>query len=137
MTNTTVLVVDDNVNDRIIAETLLQARGFRVLTAEDGAEARDIVDREAVAVVVTELALPGINGWQLVRWLRGRFEPFPLQQQPRIVVVSGQLEAGTERFMHRLGVDAVLQKPVPAGAFLETVDRLAAQGQRPHAVGEI
>jgi len=120
----TVVVVDEDVNARIIAETLLQARGIDVRVAADGTEACEIVRRHGAAVVVVDVGSPGTNGLEAIRKLCGRFEALPLPAQPRIVALSHSDTPDLERFVLRLGADVLLRKPVPPAEFLLTVERL-------------
>jgi CheY-like chemotaxis protein len=130
--NRSVLIVDEDVNAQIIAQTLLCLREFSVRLAADGIEACDILRHEDVAVVVLDLNLPGMNGFELLRRLRGRFEPRRLPTTPRIVVVTNHREPEVERFARRLGADAVLRKPLAPDQLIRTVEALAA-GVAPQA----
>ena len=123
----TVLIVDDDVNAQIIAETLLQTRGWQVRSVGDGTEALETLQHDPADVVVMELALPGMNGWELIRHLRGRFQPLPLSLQPRIVVVSSESDPATEAFALRLGADAYLKKPVVPAQFVKQVEELLSR----------
>lgn len=60
--------------------------------------------------VVVDLGLPGMNGSQLIEWLQS------LRQPPRIVVITGQPQAGLERMLHGLSVPHVIRKPLSAEA---------------------
>jgi len=130
--NGTVLIVNDDVNQRIIEETLLQARGLPVRTLGDGGDACDLLVRDGarIAVVVMSLDLnaTGMNGWELLRHLRGRFDPTPLAVQPRIVVTTSR-DAPTARFAARLGADVVLQRPIAPRDFIGAVERLLHRSQ--------
>lgn len=128
----TVLIADEDVNAQIIAETLLRLRGLRVLVAADGAEVCDYVRDEDVAVVVIDLSLPGMNGFELLRRLRGRFGPAPLGREPRILAVTNRGEPEVERFARRLGADAFLRKPLVPRQFIATVEQLVG-GAAPQA----
>jgi two-component system chemotaxis sensor kinase CheA len=119
-----VLIADEDVNAQIIAETLLRLRGLDVRLAADAAEAYDVVCQEAIAAVVLDLDLPGMNGFEFLRRLRGRFGCLPLADQPRILVVTTRPEPEVERFAMRLGANAILRKPVAPGAFITTVEHL-------------
>ncbi len=129
----TVLIVDDDVNARIIAETLLQTRGLRVRSALDGLDACEIISREGAAVVVLDLELSGMNGWEVIRRLRGRFEAMRPRTSPRIVVTSNRTEPEIQRFALRLGADAFLRKPVVPVQLITTVEQLMAAGAPPFA----
>jgi two-component system phosphate regulon response regulator PhoB len=130
-----VLIVDEDVNARIIAETLLQTRGLRVRSVGDGKEAYELVRREGAAVVLLDLALAGMNGLEVIRRLRGRFEALPLPHQPRIIVVSDRAEPEVERFALRLGADAFLHKPVAPARLIGTVENFLALPHPPASVG--
>jgi CheY-like chemotaxis protein len=124
--NGTVLIVDDDVNARIIAETLLRLRDLAVRSATDGLEACDLIRDEDVAVVVLELNLPAMNGFEVLRRLRSRFGSCQPQVAPRVLVVTARHEPEVERFVLRLGADAFLRKPYKPGALISTVERLLA-----------
>ena len=120
----TVLIVDEDVNAQIVAETLLRLRDLPVRLAGDGMEACDIVQHEDIAVVVLDLSLPGMNGFEVLRRLRSRFETPRLPTAPRIVVVTDRHEPEVERFARRLGADAVLHKPLAPDQLIRTVEKL-------------
>ena len=121
-----VLIVDDDVNAQIIAETLLRLRGLAVRVARDAADACDIVAHEDVGVVMVDLNMPGLNGFEMLRHLRegSRAGTTP----PRIVVVTDRTAPEVERFGRRLGADAVLRKPLEPRQFIATVERLMPTG---------
>src|SRR5690625_3030149 len=66
----TVLVVDDNRDNRVILSTILDSAGYRVRQASDGAEAVRHVRRGGVDVVLMDLCMPGMDGWQATRAIR-------------------------------------------------------------------
>ncbi len=125
--NRTVLVVDEDLNTLRNTETLLRHLGLDVHRATDGPEACDIVKYGVVAVVVLDLKLPGMNGFEVVRRLRSRFEAPRLLWEPRIVVVTDRQEPEVETFVLRLGADAFLRKPVAPRRLIRTVEQLLAR----------
>lgn len=116
----TVLIVDEDVNAQIIAETLLQLRGHEVHLAGDGDGACDTVRDEDVAVIVLDLSL---SGFDLLRRLRGQFQP--QLRQPRIIAVTDRQATEVERFALWLGADMVLHKPLAPGQFIDAVEGFA------------
>jgi len=124
-----VLIADDDVNAQIIAETLLRVRGVPVRRASDSGEVREILEREDIAVVVVDISLPDMNGFNLLRDLRGRCGAPRLRRTPRILAVSSREEAEVERFAYRLGADAFLRKPLAPQQFIKTVENLLANGE--------
>jgi CheY-like chemotaxis protein len=126
----TILVIDEDVNARIVAETLLRARGLHVIGVADAVEACDILCCEGAAVVVLGL-LPGMRGIDILRRLRGRFTTQTFRTEPRIVVVADWPEPAVERLAFALGADAFLSKPFTPGEFLTTIEQPGAAPRRP------
>ena len=62
---TSILVVDDEPAIREVLERLLSARGYRVLTAPDGSEALAILESQSVDLIVADISMPRMNGYQL------------------------------------------------------------------------
>ena len=125
--NQTVLIVNENVNARIIAETLLQSRGIPVLTAEDSLEAMDLMERHrSVGVLLIDLdeMSPGKSGWELLRNVRRRFGGVSPDGAPRIVVQSARRESETESFVRHLGAEVFLRKPTEPAEFLDAIGSL-------------
>jgi CheY-like chemotaxis protein len=124
--NGRVLLVDGNLKELAVAETLLRQRGLDARVATDGPEACDCALQEHFAVVVLELNLPGMNGFEVLRRLRSRFETLRPPDQPHVLIVSSRTEPEVERFVRRLGADAFLRKPVEPYQFITTVEHLLA-----------
>lgn len=120
--NGTVLIIDEDVNAQIIAETLLRLRGLDVHIATDPAEAGEVFAHEEVGVVVMDINGAGINGFEVLHRLRVAAQALPIP--PRLVVVTDRREPELERFTRRLGVDAVLRKPMNHRQFIATVEEL-------------
>lgn len=102
-----VMVVDDDPHVRTLLEVGLEGAGYTVISARAAAEALHLVDRLPPDAVVTGVRLPGLDGWQLVRRLRG---DLGLESIP--IVVFG------ERAHHGTGCEENL-------ADVHPVDRLA------------
>jgi DNA-binding response OmpR family regulator len=118
----TVLIVDDDVNAQIIIETLLRLREFEVRVTADVEEAADIIARADVGVVVVDLNMPGMNGFEGVRRLRAA-SGAPATA-PRVIVTTDRSAPEVDRFAQRIGADAVLRRPLEPGRLIATVERL-------------
>jgi two-component system, sensor histidine kinase and response regulator len=70
MTDATVLVVEDEPAIRTMLQAVLEDEGLRVITAGDGIEALRVVESTPPAVVVTDLMMPRLDGWELIERLR-------------------------------------------------------------------
>jgi len=109
-----ILLVEDEAHLRQSAGLALETRGYRVLTADNGATglAEYFKHRQAVRAVITDTAMPGMDGVALVRALRqaDRFLP--------IVSASGAADAQEVAELRALGVNHVLAKPYSAQSLL-------------------
>ncbi|HEY1410322.1 MAG TPA: response regulator, partial [Promineifilum sp.] len=66
----TILIADDEASIRDLARLYLEKEGFRVQAAENGAEALEQVRQEQPALLVLDLMMPGIDGWEVCRRIR-------------------------------------------------------------------
>jgi len=119
----TVLLVDDSVSVRRFVGQMLERAGFRVVTANDGGEALERVAEVAVDVVVTDLEMPRVNGYELVRDLRRR----PATRDVPIIVLTTRTGDKHVRLARQLGVEHYVTKPVDEASFVRLVDTLAAE----------
>ncbi|HCB50399.1 MAG TPA: DNA-binding response regulator, partial [Chloroflexi bacterium] len=70
MTGETILVVDDEVNIRELARMYLEQEGFQIVTAVNGQQALEQVRQDPPSLVVLDLMLPEIDGWEVCRQIR-------------------------------------------------------------------
>jgi CheY-like chemotaxis protein/HPt (histidine-containing phosphotransfer) domain-containing protein len=102
-----ILLIDDDVISREVLATLLEMQGFRVESAEHGAQALDLLQRSTAQpeVILMDAQMPGLSGAELIQALRSACNP---AGNPRIVAISGS-EVGEE--IHRTA-DGFLLKPI-------------------------
>lgn len=120
----TVLVVDDDKKFLTFLTRTLKRGGFAVMTAHDGCEVPDLLAQSRVDVLLLDLQMPGMNGWELMRQLRAKTVGPGSNAPPRVpkvVVLSGRNEDDTAAFVRRLGADAYLTKPSWGDQILATV----------------
>ncbi|HEX6588587.1 MAG TPA: response regulator [Longimicrobiales bacterium] len=130
----TVLIVDDNEDNRIIFATTLGARGYEVVLAKNGAEAVDLAERIRPALVLMDLHMPVMNGIEATIELKSR------AQLAHIPVLAVSAYEAHEAELRAAGFCAFLPKPV-APAFLAHAVRVcidtAAQGSPWTRVGPL
>ncbi len=123
-----VLVVDDDEGTRFVLSHALDALGLRVVIAEDGAEVPDLVADQQFDLLVIDLYMPGMNGFELLRRIRRTdpgFLPAPRTSSAvRVMVVSGESHSASIANAKALGADAYLVKPIDVDELCRTVDRL-------------
>jgi chemosensory pili system protein ChpA (sensor histidine kinase/response regulator) len=117
-----VLLVDDSISVRRFVGRMLTVGGFEVVTANDGAEAIAKVAEGRFDVVVTDLEMPRVNGYELIEDLRRRSST---RNVPVIVLTT---RAGDKHvsLARRLGVEHYVTKPVDESTFVRLVASLAA-----------
>ena len=122
-----VVVIEEDGRVRANTESLLAGHGFRVWGTADADEGMEVVREGGADVVVLGLA-KSAQTLDLIRRLRGRFEPIPLRSPPRIIVAGRYLDAAGARFARSLGADAVVNEPLTQ-RLVETVARLGRDHQ--------
>jgi CheY-like chemotaxis protein len=105
-----VLVVDDNEDTRHLLRTMLEAHGARVMTANSVDEARAALAGEIPDVLVTDLAMPGEDGFSLLEYCR-HHDDARLQSLPIMALTAYGTQQAQDRVL-AAGFDAYLAKPV-------------------------
>lgn len=122
-----VLVVDDVAHGREIFAEYLEFRGFRVATAADGLEALDKAFELLPDVILMDLSLPGLDGWEATKRLKSdeRTKTIPV-----IALTAHALASAHDKAM-AAGCDSVVTKPcVPRDLETEVRRQLAARSER-------
>ncbi|MEM8622892.1 MAG: response regulator [Pseudomonadota bacterium] len=106
-----VLVVDDNATNRLVASHLLRRQGCRVLEADSGAAALDVFIAEAPDLVLMDLSMPGMNGFEATRRLRAIEAERSLERSPIVALTANALPEHREA-CREAGMDGFLTKPI-------------------------
>jgi two-component system cell cycle response regulator DivK len=106
-TGALVLVVDDSPDARAMYGEYLRHSGFRVVTANNGEEALLAACAESPAVIVMDLAMPQMDGWEAIRELRAN----PTTSEIPIVALSAYAFANAPTRAREAGADLCLSKP--------------------------
>jgi DNA-binding response OmpR family regulator len=114
-----VLVIDDDLPLRGMLAAALRQAGFQVLLAGDGAEGQRALTIHHPDLVLLDLAMPEVNGWDFLQRLR---ETGHLGNVP-IIVVSAHLRVEPQALL-QMGVSAILPKPFNLPELLVLIDHL-------------
>ena len=106
----TVLVVEDNAVNRIIAEEMLQSLGLNIIEAEDGLEALDVLSRRSVDLVLMDCQMPVMDGYTSTLHIRDRERRQRLPRTPIVALTADAYEEDAQRALE-VGMDAHLTKP--------------------------
>jgi len=119
----TILVVDDKASNRSVLTTLLGYRGHRLIEASNGLEALDKVRTEHIDLVITDILMPGMDGYQLAQQLRDEASNLPV-----IFYSAVFLEAEARSLALACGVRQVISKPAEPEDILVVVDAALIPG---------
>jgi len=115
-----VLVVDDDKHYRELAARVMQEAGFDVITAVNGFEALSLALKHQPNLVLSDVTMPGLDGWQFLRMIRARAT---LRRTP--VVFLTELNSEAERLRgYQFGVDDYLAKPFSNVELIARVERV-------------
>jgi CheY-like chemotaxis protein len=123
----TILIVDDKLVNRHLLTTLLSYKGHRLLAAGDGAEALQMARAEPPDLVVTDLLMPTMDGYELVRQLRA---DKVLAATPVVLYTAKYHKSESLELMETSGVQ-FLDKPSEPEVILRAVEQALATGSNP------
>ena len=104
------LIAEDDIVNQVVVRSMLVACGLDVVTASDGKEALEILERRRVAIVLTDVRMPGLDGLAATRALR-RWERSSGTARTAVVAMTGHYEAEETSACLEAGMDDVLVKP--------------------------
>ena len=118
-----ILVVDDDKNTRMLFRAVLESGGYTVFTAGDGQEALELLDRHHVDLVVLDVMMPRMDGYEFTRTLREGNSSLPV-----LMVSAKQLPADKKKgFL--VGTDDYMTKPVDEEEMLLRIRALLRRAQ--------
>jgi len=113
-----ILVVDDDKNTRMYFRAVLENNGYTVTVAEDGEDALSVMDREHIDLVVLDIMMPKMNGYEFTRSLRECDNYLPI-----LMVSAKQLPVDKNKGF-AVGTDDYMTKPVNQDEFLYRIKAL-------------
>lgn len=123
-------MVDDQPDVRLAFKYMLEQSGCEIAEASSGAEALARLREQHMDVLLTDLSMPGMNGWELLRQVRESPPPHPVT-----IAFTGEARGDTQSAIDdasRTGADAVLPKPLSRDRLMGTIRRLLnIQGAHP------
>ena len=116
----TVLVVEDNEDNSLIYQTILSHIGYRVVAAFDGVQALDAVRREVPDLVLLDISIPKVNGWDVATLLRAD----AVTADIKIVALTAHAYSQDLERGRQLGFIEYLIKPIEPRAVAAAVERI-------------
>jgi CheY-like chemotaxis protein len=119
------LIVEDVPNILELLSVTLKFKGYPVITATNGEEALKLIEQEHPALIVSDILMPKMDGFQLIQRLRTH----PKTSQIPIIILSATYVTSEDRdFAMKLGAARFLEKPVDTEEFLLTIAEVLTQG---------
>jgi DNA-binding response OmpR family regulator len=120
-----VLVVDDTPHYRERAAQLMREAGFEVILATNGFEALSAALKYQPSVVLTDITMPGMDGWQLLRMIRAR----PTLRRTPVLFLTDLSNEEQRLRGYELGVDDYVAKPFTGVELIARVERVLERAQ--------
>ena len=120
------LIVDDDRSIRLVLRQALLAHGWEVEEADDGAAVEDRLEATRYDLLMLDLYMPGMNGYEVLRRIRqphgGVLPVWKTLPDVRIIVLSGAAGREGLDFAERLGANACITKPFEVGDVLKAAN---------------
>jgi two-component system, cell cycle response regulator DivK len=123
----TVLIVEDNEPSRDALARRLERRGYTVLLAVDGQQGVSLARSERPDIILMDLGLPGIDGWEATKRLKNSSDT----RQIPVIVLSAHAMTNDREIALAAGADEFDTKPVQFQQLIEKVESLLARATRP------
>jgi DNA-binding response OmpR family regulator len=111
----TILVIDDDERVRTLLRDILLFGGYRVIEASDGESGMRHLEKGGFDMVLTDLGMPGMNGWEVTKLIKTRIPQLP------VALITGWGTNLDEKKIEESGVDWIIGKPFQVSEILETV----------------
>lgn len=121
--NKRILLIEDNEQNRYLASFLLQARGWDMVHAEDGPTGVELAGRVEPALILLDIQLPGMDGYEVARALR---QDPKLATIPIVAVTSYAMPGDRERCI-AAGCNGYIEKPIDPATFAVEVERFVKE----------
>ena len=122
--NTRIVIADDNPVNTLIAQRALESAGFRTSIASTGRDALDIVEKVKPGLVLMDLRMPIMDGFEAIRQLRIAGNTVP------VIAISAEINPEIERRARSAGADGVAAKPLDADALRRLANQWLGDGDQ-------
>ena len=121
-----ILLIEDNELNRDMLSRRLRKRGFEVVTAVDAETGITLAQTEAPAIILMDVSLPGIDGWEATRRLKSAAQTSRIP----ILALTAYVTAGDRETALAVGCDDFDTKPIELPRLLGKIETLLSQGPR-------
>jgi DNA-binding response OmpR family regulator len=118
-----ILVVDDEEHIVMILKDSLEFSGFQVITAYNGQEALDRVEADHPDLIVLDIGMPKLDGWEVCR----RLKSYEKTKQIPIIILTAYAQTSDQRKGMQLGADRFVTKPCDLTYLVEEINALLSE----------
>jgi CheY-like chemotaxis protein len=131
-TGQTLLLVEDNEDNRIIYTTVLRHLGYEVFEAHDGVEAVELARNVQPDLILMDISIPRLEGWEATRILRGD----PRTSTIPIIALTAHALADDRERASEVGFSAYLAKPIEPRMVVAEIRRWIGEGSSKKPLGD-
>ncbi len=113
-----ILIVDDDKNIRKLLQVVLERQGFNIIVASDGLEALKVIDEVKIDLVIVDIMMPNIDGYEFTKTLREGEADLP------VLMISAKELVEDRKRGFKVGIDDYMTKPIDIEEFLLHVKAL-------------
>ena len=129
----TILMVEDDDVNRVVGKTLLERRGHRVLAVATGTAAIRTVRDDRIDIVLMDIRLPDIDGFEAARRIRTLVRESPHRERLPIIALTAQIEPSDAAACEAVGIDDLVVKPFSPDELCRRIERLLEGETAPSA----
>lgn len=118
-----VLIIEDNFDNIFIYRTLLEHRGFTVMTATDGIKGLEMAKAEQPDLILMDVSMPGVDGWKATSSLKADEATSSIP----VIILTAHALAADRQHANDVGADGYIAKPAEPMQVLAAVERTLAQ----------
>ncbi|OON60651.1 hybrid sensor histidine kinase/response regulator [Massilia sp. KIM] len=122
----TIMVVDDSLTVRKVTQRLLEREGYEVVLAKDGVEALELVEQGVPDLMLVDIEMPRMDGFDLTRQIRGNAQTAALP----IIMITSRTADKHRNYALGLGVNAYFGKPYQEDVLLAAIGSLLGQDEQ-------
>jgi CheY-like chemotaxis protein len=128
----TLLLVEDNEDNRIIYCTVLRRHGYEVIEAQDGVRAVELARSEQPDLILMDISIPRMDGWEATRILRGD----PRTNSIPIIALTAHALADDRERASEVGFSSYLAKPIEPRLVVAEIRRWIGEGNPKKSLGD-
>jgi len=123
--NCKILIVDDEPTILESGKMILEDEGYKVMTAQDGLHAIDLIEKDLPDLVITDFRMPGLNGLGLINWIQNYNASLP------VIMITSYVNRGIRNIVLKSGAVEFMLKPIDYNELIQKIEPLLQCGRTP------